>query len=220
MELEKTTQTDFLYFVSASYFWRFGERPAFKVHLDIDMALVKKNPYRFIHQSIIEQLRKKLPIGTRLRLYPFSLKKVANIHGIIFGATHPVAVDKFLHLAWKRNDHNGSANFDIDDDTGIIQGDLFMERKLTRKEAFRNDLRKKILEGNLKTNEEVLHFSQEHGVLPSLAAEEIKKMRTEKLIHFEGISPLITSDNVHKLRKIIKYKIIRTWHNPPSNGQK
>ena len=41
-ELEKTRQTDFLYFVSASYFWRFGDSKEFKEHLDIDMATAKK----------------------------------------------------------------------------------------------------------------------------------------------------------------------------------
>lgn len=89
LELEKMKRTDFLYFVSASYFWRFGDKKEFKNHLDIDMQQAKKNPYQFIHRSIIEQLKQKLPENSPLRLYPFSLKKGANIYGIIFGATHP-----------------------------------------------------------------------------------------------------------------------------------
>ena len=72
LELEKTAQTDFL---SASYFWRFGRSEEFKVHLDIDMDEAKRNPYKFIHRSIIEQIRKKLPSKTKTKLYPFSLKK-------------------------------------------------------------------------------------------------------------------------------------------------
>ena len=116
LELERTRQTDFLYFVSASYFWRFGDSKEFKEHLDIDMTVAKKDPYKFIHRNVIEQLRKKLPSNTKVKLYPFSLKKGANIHGIIFGASHPRAVDKFLAIAWKRNETNGQANFDIDDD--------------------------------------------------------------------------------------------------------
>ena len=75
LELEKTKQTDFLYFVSASYFWRFGDSEEFKMHLDIDMTAAKKDPYKFIHRSIIEQLRKRLPENSNLKLYPFSLKK-------------------------------------------------------------------------------------------------------------------------------------------------
>src|SRR5690606_36692975 len=116
LELEKTKRTEFLYFVSASYFWRLGESKDFKEHMDIDMASARKDPYKFIHRNIIEQLRKKLPSNTKVKLYPFSLKKGANIRGIIFGASHPRAVDKFLTIAWGRNETNGQANFDIDND--------------------------------------------------------------------------------------------------------
>jgi len=132
-ELEKMKQTDFLYFISSSYFWRFGDTKEFKTHLDIDMTKARKDPYKFIHRNIIEQLRLKLSSTSKLKLYPFSIKKVANIHGIIFGATHPRAVDKFLSLSWKRNEINGEANFDIDDDAkkvGVI--DLWGNMKLNK----------------------------------------------------------------------------------------
>jgi three-Cys-motif partner protein len=46
LELGKTSQTDFLYFVSSSYFWRFGESDEFKVHLDIDMEIAKSFGYK------------------------------------------------------------------------------------------------------------------------------------------------------------------------------
>ena len=128
LELEKMRQTDFLYFVSASYFWRFGNTKEFKEHIDIDMEAAKKAPYDFIHRKIIEHLRMKLPAGTPLKLYPYSLKKGTNIHGIIFGASHPRAVDKFLSIAWKRNEVNGEANFDIDDEASLEQLDLLQEK--------------------------------------------------------------------------------------------
>ncbi|MDR1370090.1 MAG: three-Cys-motif partner protein TcmP, partial [Dysgonamonadaceae bacterium] len=37
LELEKTKTTDFLIFLSSSYFWRFGEEKAFQDNLKIDM---------------------------------------------------------------------------------------------------------------------------------------------------------------------------------------
>jgi three-Cys-motif partner protein len=98
--LEKTTKTDFLYFVSSSYFWRFGNQEEFKAHLDIDLEIAKKDPYNFIHRNLIKQLTFKLPSNSLLKLYPFSIKKGSNIHGIIFGAKHPRAVEKFLNIAW------------------------------------------------------------------------------------------------------------------------
>ena len=128
LELEKTRQTDFLYFVSSSYFKRLGHTTEFKRHVDLDIELLKKNPYKFIHRNVIEQLRTKLPLNSDLKLYPFSLKKGANIFGIVFGAKHPLAVDKFLNIAWKRNPVNGDANFDIDDDSKKGQLDMFVEK--------------------------------------------------------------------------------------------
>ena len=67
LELEKTSQTDFLYFVSASYFWRFGDKKEFKMHLDLDMALAKKDPYRFIHRNLIGQIDLLRRTGARTK---------------------------------------------------------------------------------------------------------------------------------------------------------
>lgn len=103
LELEKMDQTDFLYFVSSSYFKRLGNTEEFKKHVNLDINALKNNPFKFIHKNVLEQLRKRLPDKTQLKLYPFSIKKDANIFGIVFGATHPLAVDKFLNIAWKRN---------------------------------------------------------------------------------------------------------------------
>jgi three-Cys-motif partner protein len=140
LELEKLKQTDFLYFVSSSYFLRFGNKPEFKEHVDIDMSLARKDPYKCIHRNIIEQLRRKLPSNTDLKLYPFSLKKGSNIYGIIFGASHLRAVDKFLSIAWRRNGINGEADFDIDEDFAKMQDDMF-DKKLTKIDQFKENVR-------------------------------------------------------------------------------
>jgi hypothetical protein len=206
LELERTNQTDFIYFVSASYFWRFGESKEFKVHLDIDMVAAKQDPYKFIHRNIIEQLRKKLPSVSKLKLYPFSLKKGSNIHGIIFGATHPRAVDKFLSITWKRNGTNGQANFDIDDDKKKAQLSFFTEKKLTKIEDFQHDVRDKILNREIKNNFELLDFVYNQGHIGSHAAECLKAMKKDMLVNYEGTSPLVTYDNVYKVKKKLNYK--------------
>jgi len=179
LELEKTKQTDFLYFLSASYFWRFGERKEFKMYLDIDMAVAKKQKYQFIHRYITEQIRDKLPLNTKLKLHPFSLKKGSNIHGIIFGASHPRAVDKFLAIGWKRNGTNGNANFDIDDDCNKDQLDLFAGQKLTKIESFKKEVEKLILNKEISNNYELLDYVYSHGHIPKHASDclnNLKKM--------------------------------------------
>lgn len=209
LELEKTKQTDFLYFVSASYFWRFGDKEAFKVHLDIDMAEAKKNPYKFIHRSIIKQLREKLPENTELKLYPFSLKKGANIYGIIFGASHPRAVDKFLSIAWKRNEVNGEANFDIDEDAKKSQPDLFSGKKLTKIEAFKENVRNKIMSREIVNNFQLLAFTLAEGHLGKHAAEVLQEMKREGEVSFEGKSPYVTYEQVYKNRRMLEYNILK-----------
>jgi three-Cys-motif partner protein len=208
LELEKTRQTDFLYFVSSSYILRFGDEPEFKKHLDIDMSLAKKDPYKYIHRSVIDQLRKKLPSNTKLKLYPFSLKKGANIHGIIFGASHPRAVDKFLSIAWKRNSINGDANFDIDNDAIKVQTDIFCSPK-TKIERFQENLQCKILSKEISNNFEVLQYVFAEGHIGKHAADCLKKMKNEGDITYSGTSPLVTYDNVYKNNKKIDYQILK-----------
>jgi three-Cys-motif partner protein len=207
LELEKTSQTDFLYFVSSSYFWRFGESKEFKMHLDIDMVEAKKDSYKFIHRNILEQLRKKLPIQTKLKLYPFSIKKGGNIHGIIFGASHPRAVDKFLSIAWKRNEINGDANFDIDDDLSKGQLDIFEGKKLTKIEKFQENVRSKIMSKEITNNFQLYNYVLEEGHLGIHAAECLKEMKKQGKIKYDSTSPLITYENVYKSNKKLDYKV-------------
>ncbi len=208
LELEKTTRTDFIYFVSSSYFWRFGEKEEFKTHVKLDIDEAKKNPYKFIHRTLITQLKTKLPSNSKLKLYPFSLKKGANVHGIIFGGSHIRAVDKFLSIVWKRNEVNGEANFDIDDDRRKNQLNLFVEKPLTKIEGFQQRLREQVLLRKITDNAQAFHFAMEEGHLGSQAAEELKKMKQELLINYDGISPLVTYQNVYQLSRQLTYKVL------------
>jgi hypothetical protein len=170
------------------------------------MNEAKENPYRFIHRSLIKQLRERLTVDTKLKLYPFSLKKGANIHGIIFGASHPRAVQKFLDVAWKRNEINGEANFDIDDDNLKGQGLLFDKQPLTKKEAFKENLRNRVLAKEITDNFQAFDFVLEEGHLGRHAAEVLQEMKQKGEITFEGKSPLVTYDNVYgKTKRKVSY---------------
>ena len=209
MDLESLSQTDFLYFLSSSYFVRFGETQAFQTNLKIDIDKIKENPYKYVHKSILEQLKERLPKHTKLKLYPFSIKKGANIYGIIFGAKHPRAVDKFLKTAWDKNNINGEANFDIDDDLGKIQLDLFEGKRPNKIERFQNELQDKLLEKSLRTNKDVLDYTLECGHIPPHASDRIKQMKKEGILTFSEKSPLVNYDQVYKNNRIITYQILK-----------
>nr|WP_245733537.1 three-Cys-motif partner protein TcmP [Roseivirga pacifica] len=209
LELEKTRQTDFLYFVSSSYIWRFGERREFKLHLDIDMAQIRKKQYHKIHRSITEQIRNKLPADSRLKLYPFSLKKGANIHGIIFGATHPRAVDKFLSIAWKTNEVNGDANFDIDDEASKCQLNMFETPKPSKIAAFQMELEKQILSGSITNNLEALNFTFENGHIPKHARDCVTRLKKFGKIDYNDKTPCISYNLVYKEQKLVPYSLLK-----------
>jgi hypothetical protein len=145
-------------------------------------------------------------------LHPFSLKKGSNIHGIIFGASHPRAVDKFLAIGWKRNGTNGNANFDIDDDCKKSQLDLFTGQNLTKIESFKNEVEKLILNKEISNNFELLDYVYSHGHIPKHASDCLKQLKKDGKVTYDSRSPQVTYDNVHKNNKNNKkliYKVIK-----------
>ncbi len=206
LELERMKQTDFLYFVSSSYFSRFNDENGFK-ELNIDISA--ENNRNNIHKIITERLKNKLPVKTKLKLYPFSLKKGSNIYGIIFGASHVSAVDKFLSLAWKMNPMNGEANFDIDEDIKKANYDLFeVSLKKTKLQVFEEQVMNKILNKEITNNFDLYHYTLEQGHIGKHAADCLKKMKKDGKIDYEGTYPLVTYDNVYKNKKHLEYKVL------------
>jgi three-Cys-motif partner protein len=209
LALEKTTKTDFLYFVSSSYFIRFGDSEEFKQHFSFDLEEAKKNPYAFIHRSLLKQLKSNLPVNSELKLFPFTLKKGSNIHGIIFGAKSPRAVEKFLGIAWKSNETNGEANFDLDEDQKKNQLDFFASKKLTKIEEFQNSLEEKLKASSQINNTDIFLFTLDKGHPPKHAADFLRSLKKQKKIDYEGISPKITFDAlVNKVTSTVTIKWI------------
>lgn len=209
LELEKTSTTDFLYYASSSYLLRFGDTPEFQRSLSLDIDAIKKQEAKYVHEALLTQLKTKLPEETNLSLYPFTIKKNTNYYGIIFGASHPRAVDKFLKTAWKKNGINGSANFDIDNDRQKAQLDLFEGKSLTKIERFQDRLRRKILNGCIRTNFDVYNFVLAEGHIPQHAVETIRKMKKDGEITYETSQPLVSYEKVYgNMKKIITYKLI------------
>lgn len=98
---------DFLFFISSSTLHRFRNHPAIKP------KIVRPDDYYQVHRAVLEYYRGLLPNPAAFYLAPFSIKKGANIYGVIFGSAHPLGMDKFLRVAWKKDEINGEADFDI-----------------------------------------------------------------------------------------------------------
>lgn len=199
-------KTDFLYFISSSYFVRFGKHDSFLKHFNIDIDNIKKSPYKFIHNNILNYYKNLIPDDSKYVLYPFSIKKGSNIYGLIFGTSNLRGVDKFLSVSWKENPINGNANFDIDDDLSAGQIDFFTgKHRKTKIELFRTSLTKNILEKRLVTNHDIYYYTIEKGHISFHAATVLRDLKRKNIIHYSG-QPMINYNAV-KGNKIVNISV-------------
>jgi hypothetical protein len=111
---------------------------------------------------VVDYYRTLLPGASRYFLGGFSIKKGANIYGIIFGSAHPLGMDKFLRVAWQADEMNGEADFDINrDDCGPLLSALLPPRKIA---AFEGDLTARIQAGAVQNEADIINVCFQHGV--------------------------------------------------------
>lgn len=210
LELEKTETTDFLYYASSSFLLRFGNTPEFQHCLSLNIESIRMKKPKYVHQELLVQLREKLPAKTKLSLYPFTIKKNSSYYGIIFGASHPRAVDKFLKTVWKKNEINGSANFDIDDDKKKVQLDLFEGKHLTKIERFQEYFTEMILSGQIKTNADAYNFVLKEGHVPQHATEVMRKLKQSGVVTYDAKQPLISYEKVYgREQRLLTYNLCK-----------
>ncbi len=185
-------QTDFLFFMSSSAMNRFAHTPEFRVHFpDIAPEVISSAKYEDVHRIMLEYYKSKIPSGNETKLYPFTLKKGANIYGLVFGSKHPLEVEKFLDVAWDKNKINGEANFDIDKDLPKKEATLFdslpdYERLKTKKELFEVELWNFIKSRDKVTNKDIYYFTLDQGHPKSHARECIMQLKKEGKVEYKG----------------------------------
>ena len=200
-------KTDIIFFISSALVNRFKNHPEIRNYVPItDQDLSRMNGTN-VHRLLANAYRRWIPDGLQYFLGSFSIKKGSNVYGLVFGSRHPLGIDKFLQVAWRRG---GDANFDIDKD-GIdpAQQSLFEEyNKPTKIAVFEKELEKELLEYRLKTNKDVYLFALQNGMLASHARNALnllvkneklpkqkfhvsygawKKPDAETILHFNGV---------------------------------
>lgn len=200
-------QTDFLFFISSSFFKRFAETKEFKKYFPTIKDDINTTSYYKIHRKVLEHYKSLIPANKEYYLAPFSIKKGSNIYGLIFGTNHTLGIEKFLSVAWKVDKQRGEANFDIDNDQiSESAPTLFTEMNIpTKKQTFDKKLVEQILTSQLKTNKEVYLFTLMEGFLLKEANTVLKRLKNEKKIDFEFA---LINNNVHRLSKEEAIKIL------------
>ncbi len=173
----RCSTTDFLAFVSSSWFQRFHNLPEVKRYL-VDH---RPEAYHHAHRAALDAYRRKLPQERKYYLGEFSLKSGSNIYGVIFGSAHPLGMSKFLSSAWKLDGINGSANFDVEQEGIFGESNLLLPFAATPKklEVFSSELEAAIRNGTCCNEIDILELCFQHGVTPQHASATIKKLKQE-----------------------------------------
>ncbi|MDA3905408.1 MAG: hypothetical protein PF484_04960 [Bacteroidales bacterium] len=170
------------------------------LHLE-ESELISK-PYNFIHRLVLNSYRSLIPLESELMIFPFSIKKGANIYGIIFGSKHIRGVEKFLNIAWDKNKINGEADYDIDDDETKAQLLLNFDspeksKQPTKIEAFQYELEKFLKRKKVVNNRDIYYFTFAHGHIARHTREKLKELKNRNLINYKGASK-ISWESIHK----------------------
>lgn len=172
---------DFLFFISSSTLHRFRDHPAIK------QKIVRPEDYYHVHRVVLEHYRGLRTTGQEYYLAPFSIKKGANIYGIIFGSAHPLGIDKFLEVAWRQDEFSGEANFPIDREN-ILPDQLLLpmpEVQPSKITVFENELEKLLRDGRLLNEVDVMRACFEYGVKRQHARPVLSKLKKEGIIDLD-----------------------------------
>ena len=144
--LASLPRTDLLFFVSSALVNRFKRLPEIRGCVPIADDDFERMRGDNVHRILADAYRRWLPMTSGYFMASFSIRKGANVYGLVFGSGHPLGIDKFLRVAWKKG---GDANFDIDND-GInpLEPKLFAEMDRPSKlREYENELRNAIICG-------------------------------------------------------------------------
>jgi three-Cys-motif partner protein len=200
-------KTDFLFFISSSYFRRFTNTAEFNKYFHFEPKEIQNMDYFHIHRKVLNHYKSLIPKDKEYFLAPFSIKKGANIYGLIFGTNHTLGIEKFLHVAWKKDELRGEANYDIDNENiDIEKPSLFEEfNKPSKRDVFEKELTQSIFTGKLRTNRDVYLFGLNEGFLLKDVNIVLRKLKDKKKIDFDF---KFLSSNLHRNKKIDYIKIL------------
>ncbi len=206
-KLVTSPKTDFIFFISSSFIKRFSEHPYIKKYIETEKINFDKAEPKECHRIVADYFKTLITKASEYYLHHFSIKKGANYYGLIFGSAHTYGIEKFLKVCWEKDKLSGEASFDMYHD--FQKGSLFYTETNTNKiEAFKLDLEKKILSGEIKTNLEGLKFALGSGVQTKAFLDKIIELKDKRKIILISGNFNKKIANIHRLSKDDIYQII------------
>ena len=174
--------TDLLFFVSSSTLVRFHELPEVRAYLPIPEDMIHGTEYYRIHKAVKRYYESQIPQEKEYYMGDFSLKKDANIYGVVFGSNHLLGLQKFVSTCWELDGKTGQANYDIDRES-IDDSIPYLIPPVPRKVSFfQRVLASLVKNGQLRTNRDILEYYLTNGMLCRHAKPVLTKLKAERLI--------------------------------------
>ena len=174
--------TDLLFFVSSSTVVRFHDLDEIKRHLPIPEDLIHTTEYYRIHKLVRQYYQSQIPEGREYYMGDFSLKKDANIYGVVFGSNHLRGLDKFVSTCWELDGKTGQANYDIDRES-IDDSIPYLIAPIPRKVSlFQEALASLVKNGLLRNNRDILEYYLMNGMLCRHAKPVLAKLKADGFI--------------------------------------
>ncbi len=195
-------KTDFIFFISSSFINRFKEHPNVTKYIDTSKISFENKMPNEVHRAIAEYFRDLIPAEKEYYLHHFSIRKDpkrGNYYGLIFGSNHTLGMEKFLKVCWKYDKFSGEANYNIDNN--FEEGTLFYDpSNPLKKELIKEDLKEKIISGDIQNNISGFKYTMLQGCEPKLFTEVVKQMEKEhKIERFGELN--YSSTNIHKVKE-------------------
>ena len=91
-----------------------------------------------------------------------------------------------------------------------MQLDIFRGKSLTKIEQFQQNLRNKILSGEITNNREAFDYVLSQGHISNHATEVVRELKRTRIITYDKKQPYISYEQTYGHNKqIVKYTIIR-----------
>ena len=196
LKLVNSPRTDFIFFISSSFIKRFKEHENTKKYIDTERIPFDESRPKECHRLIADYYQNLIPQNKEYYIHHFTIKKKGSYLGLIFGTSHSLGMEKFLKVCWKEDKYSGESNFNIDNDYPV--GSLFYNSEATnKKEKIRNEIKSKVLSGEISDNRTGLKFALKNRCLPDIFVSVVEEFEKEKRI---SCKPKINkqSANIHR----------------------
>lgn len=197
-KLVDSPKTDFIFFISSSTITRFKELHSIKQYFDTNKMNFDDVQPKECHRLIKEYFEKLIPKGKDYYLHSYTIKKGSNYYGLIFGTSHSLGMEKFLKVCWTEDPLSGDSNCNINND--YEEGTLFYDESRTRKkDTVKQELKDKILSGNIRDNMSGLKYALHRGCQPSIFVEAIEELKEKGKVEIIGTFNE-KAVNIHKIK--------------------